>query len=122
MKTGMIIRHLVALLALSTGGHAGAQAQVEQAKPEAPAVSNSYQGNWDSRSLNYDSGFLLNTTITTPANANAWGLYFQNERNAALSTNNGTLSTNDKARLRALRTTWRKPYRVRSRPKWPPTT
>lgn len=102
MRTGTVLRHLVILLTLGAGGHAGAQAQNEQTKPEAPAVSNSYQGNWDSRSLNYDSGFLLNTTITTPANANAWGLYFQNERNAALSTNNGTLTTTDKVRLQGI--------------------
>lgn len=102
MRTVRIHPYLVALLSLCTGGQALAQAQSEQAKPPVPASSNSYQGNWDSRSLNYDSGLLLNTTITTPANASAWGLYFQNERNAALSTNNGTLSTTDKIRLQGI--------------------
>ena len=93
------------LLALSSAC-ASAQTSTEEKKPEAastaPALYNSYQGNWDSRSLGYSGELLLNATITTPGNALAWGTYFQNERNTALSLNNGSLSANDKERLQTI--------------------
>ncbi|MEO8066159.1 MAG: hypothetical protein ABI599_00560 [Flavobacteriales bacterium] len=81
-----------------------AQTETGEKKDEAPIpeFNNSYQGNWDSRSLGYSGNLLLNTTITTPGNAFAWGAYFQTERNSALSTNNGSLSKPDKERLQTI--------------------
>ena len=83
---------------------ANAQTDNADKKAEAPvpALYNSYQGNWDSRSLGYSGNLLLNTTITAPGNALAWGTYFQNERNSALSLNNGQLSKPDKERLQTI--------------------
>ncbi|MFZ1688121.1 MAG: hypothetical protein WAU70_11900 [Flavobacteriales bacterium] len=92
---------LVSALSLLEAGAQGESADKKQEAP-APALNNSYQGNWDSRSLGYSGNLLLNTTITAPGNALAWGAYFQNERNSALSLNNGSLSKPDKERLQTI--------------------